>query len=126
MYFLVNASPPKLLDVATSNFADALVRSKAGIWDDVPSIIFILFQLQIQFRSCYGQKLKSELCQFDGRFSLMLKSPLIEDPHKFLRTKQEPYSHLLDPLPPSGKPKGKGIYSYCKVNIMNLILYYFS
>ena len=23
MYFLVNASPPKLLDVATSNFADA-------------------------------------------------------------------------------------------------------
>ena len=26
MYFLVNASPPKLLDVATSNFADALVR----------------------------------------------------------------------------------------------------
>ena len=26
MYFLVNASPSKLLDVATSNFADALVR----------------------------------------------------------------------------------------------------
>ena len=24
MYYLVNASPPKLLDVATSNFADAL------------------------------------------------------------------------------------------------------
>ena len=37
MYFLVNASPPKLLDVATSNFADALVRSKAGICDGVPS-----------------------------------------------------------------------------------------
>ena len=26
MYFLVNASPPKQLDIATSNFADALVR----------------------------------------------------------------------------------------------------
>ena len=25
--------PPKQLDVATSNFADALVRSKAGICD---------------------------------------------------------------------------------------------
>ena len=37
MYFLVNASPPKQLDVATSNFADALVRSKAGICDGVPS-----------------------------------------------------------------------------------------
>ena len=28
IYFLVNASSPKQLDVATSNFADALVRSK--------------------------------------------------------------------------------------------------
>ena len=37
MYFLVNASPPKPLDVATSNFADALVRSKAGICDGAPS-----------------------------------------------------------------------------------------
>ena len=37
MYFLVNAAPPKLLDVATSNIADALVRSKAGIYDGVPS-----------------------------------------------------------------------------------------
>ena len=37
MYFLVNASPPKRLDVATSNFADALVSSKAGICDGVPS-----------------------------------------------------------------------------------------
>ena len=37
MYFLVNASPPKLLDVATSNFADAFVRSKAGICDGVIS-----------------------------------------------------------------------------------------
>ena len=36
MYFLVNASP-KRLDVATSNFADALVSSKAGICDGVPS-----------------------------------------------------------------------------------------
>ena len=36
MYFLVNASP-KPLDVATSNLADALVRSKAGISDVVPS-----------------------------------------------------------------------------------------
>ena len=37
MYFLVNAFPPKPLDVATSNFADTLVRSKAGICDGVPS-----------------------------------------------------------------------------------------
>ena len=37
MYFLVNVSPPKWLDVATSNFADALVSSKAGICDGVPS-----------------------------------------------------------------------------------------
>ena len=37
MYFLVYASPPKQLDVATSKFADALVTSKAGICDDVPS-----------------------------------------------------------------------------------------
>ena len=37
MYFLVYASPPKSLDVATSNFADALVRSKTGICHGVPS-----------------------------------------------------------------------------------------
>ena len=37
MYFLVNASPPKWLDIATSNFADALVSSKAVICDGVPS-----------------------------------------------------------------------------------------
>ena len=37
MYFLVNASPTTPLDVATSNFADALVRSKVGICDGVPS-----------------------------------------------------------------------------------------
>ena len=37
MYFLVNASPLKRLDVATSNFADALVSSKAGICDGLPS-----------------------------------------------------------------------------------------
>ena len=37
MYFLVNASPPKRLDIATSNFADALVSSKAGICNGVPS-----------------------------------------------------------------------------------------
>ena len=37
MYFLVNASPPKPLDVTTSNFADALVPSKVGICDGVPS-----------------------------------------------------------------------------------------
>ena len=36
MCFLVNASPPKPLDVATSNFADASVRSKVGIFDSVP------------------------------------------------------------------------------------------
>ena len=37
MYFLVNASPPNSFDVATSNFADALIRSKAGFCDGVPS-----------------------------------------------------------------------------------------
>ena len=37
MYFLVYAFHPKPLDVATSNFADALVRWKAGICDGVPS-----------------------------------------------------------------------------------------
>ena len=37
MYFLVNASLPKWLDVAASNFADALVSSKVGICDGVPS-----------------------------------------------------------------------------------------
>ena len=37
MYSLVNAWPPKPLDVATSNFADALVRSKVGICDGIPS-----------------------------------------------------------------------------------------
>ena len=36
MYFLAYASPPKPLDVATSNFADALVRSDVGICDGVP------------------------------------------------------------------------------------------
>ena len=37
MYFLVNASTPKQLELATSNFAEALVSSKAGICDGVPS-----------------------------------------------------------------------------------------
>ena len=37
MYFLVNASPPKPLDIATSNFVEVLDRSKAGICDGVPS-----------------------------------------------------------------------------------------
>ena len=37
MYFLVNASPHKRLDIATSNFADVLISSKAGICDGVPS-----------------------------------------------------------------------------------------
>ena len=32
-----NASPPKPLDVATSNFADALVTPKVAICDGVPS-----------------------------------------------------------------------------------------
>ena len=37
MYFLANASPPKPLNLATSNFADALVRSEEGICNGVPS-----------------------------------------------------------------------------------------
>ena len=44
MYFLVNASPPKWLDVATSNFEYALVSSKAGICDGVP-LTEVLFAL---------------------------------------------------------------------------------
>ena len=36
IYFLVNTSPLKRLDVAISNFADALVSSRAGICDGVP------------------------------------------------------------------------------------------
>ena len=39
MYFLENASSPKWLAVATSNFAYALVSSKAGICDGVPSTV---------------------------------------------------------------------------------------
>ena len=38
MYFLVNASSPKLLDVATSNFAGAKVmiwRALDNIWCDL-------------------------------------------------------------------------------------------
>ena len=41
MYLLVNESPHKVknktFDVATSNFADTLVRSKAGICEGVTS-----------------------------------------------------------------------------------------
>ena len=37
MYFPVNASPPTPLDVASLDFADALVSSKAGICDGVQS-----------------------------------------------------------------------------------------
>ena len=37
MYFLVSASPPIRLDVAISNFADALVSSKTGIYEGIPS-----------------------------------------------------------------------------------------
>ena len=37
MYFLVSESPPKPSNTVTSNFADALARSKAGIWDGIPS-----------------------------------------------------------------------------------------
>ena len=37
MYSLTNASLAKRLEVATSNFEDALGRSKMGICDSVPS-----------------------------------------------------------------------------------------
>ena len=37
MYILVNASPPKRLDEAFLNFANALVSSKSGICDGLPS-----------------------------------------------------------------------------------------
>ena len=47
--------------------------------------------------------------QFDNRFSMLLKSPLIEDPNKSLRQPEIPISsHLLDPVLPVGKPKGRG------------------
>ena len=37
MYLLANASPPQPLNIATSNFADALASYKLSICDDVPS-----------------------------------------------------------------------------------------
>ena len=40
MCFHVNASSLKPLDIATSNFADVLVRSKADICDGVPMTEF--------------------------------------------------------------------------------------
>ena len=46
MYFLVNASSP--LDVETSNFADALVRSKAGICDGV-ALFFLHYRDDILY-----------------------------------------------------------------------------
>ena len=50
MYFLVNASPLKWLDVATSNFADALVSSEASICDGVPSTeVLLIFRLIITY-----------------------------------------------------------------------------
>ena len=36
MYFFVNASPPKPLEIAISNFAGAFVRKKADICGGVP------------------------------------------------------------------------------------------
>ena len=46
MYFLVNASPPKPLGVATSNFANALVRPKSDICDGVPSTeVYFIFKI---------------------------------------------------------------------------------
>ena len=48
MYFLINATSPKLLDVATPNFADALVRSKAGICDGVPSTEVELYMFKVK------------------------------------------------------------------------------
>ena len=44
MYLLINASPPIRLDVATSNFADALVSSKrvfAMVYHQLKSSFFI-------------------------------------------------------------------------------------
>ena len=52
MYFLVNASPPKWLDLATSNFADALVSSKVGIFNGVPSTEVKLCYVKVM-SSCY-------------------------------------------------------------------------
>ena len=42
---VVNASPPKRLDVATSNSADALASSRAGICDGVPSTEVYIYRL---------------------------------------------------------------------------------
>ena len=57
MYYLVNASPPNPLDVATSNFADALVRSKAGICDGVSSI-------KVKFRFFFRERCSNVLSLF--------------------------------------------------------------
>ena len=51
MYFLVNASPPKRLDVATSNFADALISSKEGIYDGVPLTEVELYYILLSVES---------------------------------------------------------------------------
>ena len=48
MFFLVNVSPSKQLDVATSNFADALVRSKAGICEGV-ALFFLHYRDDILY-----------------------------------------------------------------------------
>ena len=57
MYFLVNASPPKWLDVATSNFADALISSKEGICDGVPLTEVELYYILLSVES---RKLKKK------------------------------------------------------------------
>ena len=71
MYFLVNASPPKGLDVATSNFADALVSSKAGICDGVPSTESTTHILSITFYKILCLQYSGCTCELSTQGVLM-------------------------------------------------------
>lgn len=52
----------------------------------------------VQFRKCCAARLKSELREFDTRFEVMLRLPLIEDSSKSLKPEtRQPTSQLLDP-----------------------------
>ncbi|XP_045169236.2 uncharacterized protein LOC123531973 [Mercenaria mercenaria] len=52
----------------------------------------------IQFKNKYADRIKAELREFDSRFGMMLRLPLIEDMGKSLNSgNKQPSSHLLDP-----------------------------
>lgn len=54
--------------------------------------------MQVQFKNCCADRLKTELREFDERFEMMLRLPLIEDPSKCLtKATKHLSSKLLDP-----------------------------